>query len=315
MNKKLIAAAIAAVVAAPAAVAADTTLYGKVNVSIQANDNGTTDNYTVNSNASRIGVKGSEDLGNGLKAIFKMEFGVAVDQNAGINNGRNAYVGLAGDFGTFLAGKHDTPAKVAYYAAGNDHLDGTPADLNNIGFTERRLNNAIAYISPNMSGFTVAAAVVPGEGGATNNDINNAYSIAAIYGGGGLKATVSYEVADKEYLGTTADEKMLQAGASYTFGDFTIGAQYQDVNDKAGTAGRDETIWALSAKAAFGNNYVAVNYADRDDDGVTTDGSRFGIGVGHKFSKRTQVYAAYANQDNGTAADTSAFALGMIHTF
>ncbi len=320
MNKKLIAAAIAAVVAAPAAVAADTTLYGKFHLSIQANDNGATDNYTVNSNASRLGVKGSEDLGDGLKAIFKAEFGLNLDNNPGINSGRNAYVGLSGGFGTFLTGKHDTPAKVGFYAAGNDHLGDSVIDFNKIGFTERRLANAIAYISPNMSGVTVAGAIVPGEGGATNNDLANAYSLTAIYGGGGVKASIGYEVAGKEYLGGTAtsDEKMLQIGGSYSFGDFTIGGEYQDVSNKGGAANADQTVWGLAGKASFGSNYVVINYGeDKMEVGATswTD-KRLGIGVGHKFSKRTQVYAAYANQNNAApAADTSNFALGMIHTF
>ncbi len=348
MNKKLIAAAIAAVVAAPAAVAADTTLYGKVNVSIQANDNGDKgDNYTVNSNASRIGIKGSEDLGNGLKAIFKYEMGYDVTDGGAKNdvkdaNGntigttsgtpisaRNAYVGLSGSFGTVLAGRHDTPAKVAYYASGTDVLDGTPADLNELGFTEKRADNAIAYISPNFSGVTVAAAVVPGEGtgktAATDNPANglaDAYSLAVIYGGGGLKVGIGYEVfsgdvnnAANSTATNLVDQKMWQVGASYTFGDFTVGAQYEDKSDIDGVAGDDHTIWALSGKANFGNNYVAVTYGEKDPSGANNTVKRFGIGVGHKFSKRTQVYAAYANQDNAGTADTSNFALGMIHTF
>ena len=180
------------------------------------------------------------------------------------------------------------------------------------------MDNAIAYISPNMSGFTVAAAVVPGEGTTgTNNDINNAYSLTAIYGGGGLKASIGYEVADKEYLGGTADEKMLQVGASYTFGDFTIGGAYEDVSDLGGASGTDRTTWGLAGKAAFGNNFVVVNYANVDSDVAADKRDGFGIGVGHKFSKRTQVYAAYNSVDHDAAGsqDTSAFALGMIHTF
>jgi len=332
MNKKLIAAAIAAVVAAPAVSAADTTLYGKAHVSIQSNDNvsGTSnDNYTVDSNASRLGVKGSEDLGDGLKAIFGYEFGIQIDDNAGITSGRNAYLGLAGGFGTFLAGKHDTPAKVAFYAAGTDLLGDSIIDMNNLAnvtsggttsktFQERRLDNAIAYISPSFSGFTVAAAVVPGEATTgTNNDINNAYSLGAMYSGGGLKASVGYEVAGKEYLGAAKDEKFVQVGASYTFGDFVIGANYQDTSDLGGANGVDQTSWGVVGKAMFGNNYVMANYAKVDSDNNTFDADGFGLGVGHVFSKRTQVYAAYhaANADASGVTDPSQFALGMIHTF
>jgi len=330
MNKKLIAVAIATAVAAPAAFAGNTTLYGKMHVSIQSNSNvaGTNDNYTVNSNASRFGIKGSEDLGNGLKAIFKWENQINVDQNTGIAGGRNAYVGLSGSWGTFLTGRHDTPARVGYYAAGNDHLGDTVADFNNIGFTELRLSNAIAYISPNMSGFTVAGAIVPGEGTAgTSNGLADAYSLTAIYAGGGLKASIGYEVASSGMTilngGTgggitmgASDHKMLQIGASYTFGDFTVGAAYEDDNNLLGVTGSDRTVWGLSGKYTMGNNYIAANYGEQDPTGPNNTVKTFGIGVGHKFSKRTQVYAAYGSQNNpGTAPDPSSFALGMIHTF
>ena len=332
MNKKLIAAAIAAVVAAPAVSAADTTLYGKAHVDIRSSDLGTQDNYTVNSNASRLGVKGSEDLGDGLKAIFGYEMGYNISDGAGASgsqiSARNAYVGLAGGFGTVLAGRHDTPAKVGFYATGNDVIGDSVVDFNKIGFLEFRLDNAIAYISPNMSGFTFAGAIVPGEsttGG--SNGLADAYSLTLIYAGGGLKASVGYEVATANTVlgnggtgGTltigTADHKMWQIGASYTYGDFMVGAEWEGDTDLAGVPNNDRDVWGVVGKYTMGNNYIMANYGEQDPTGASNTTKRFGIGVGHKFSKRTQVYAAYANQNNpGTSPDTSDFALGMIHTF
>ena len=356
MNKKFIAASIAAVVAAPVvAVAADTTLYGNAHVSIQSNDNGATDNYTVNSNSSLIGIKGSEDLGDGLKAIFKYEMGYNISDTGGGSpiSARNAYVGLSGSWGTFLAGRHDTPAKVAFYASGTDFLDDSVIDMNKIAgsskftstFTEVRADNAIAYISPNMAGFTVAAAVVPGEGGSSANGLADAYSLTAIYSGGGLKASVGYEFMAMEILRSAFssapwtpdyDQTTWQAGASYTFGDFTIGANYEKDSDYIGEKGLDRTAWAVAGKVNFGNNYLVVNYGnnDRDQSESASDplehgnftamenADGYGIAVGHKFSKRTQVYAAYHVTDytgkrkNGTSfEDEASFALGMIHTF
>ena len=363
MNKKLIAAAIAAVVAAPAVSAADTTLYGKAHVSIQSNSNvtptSTADNYTVNSNASRIGVKGAEDLGDGLKAIFGYEMGYNITDGAPGTpiSARNAYVGLTGGFGTVLAGRHDTPAKIAFYSAGTDFIGDSVVDMNSVAgsagggvstFTEFRLNNAIAYVTPSFSGFTAAVAVVPGEGTSTvaaNNNANglaDAYSLGLMYSGGGLKASLGYEVASKAYLNnglpsatTQADHKMWQLGASYTFGDFTVGANYEKDDNYLSNRNMSRTAWGIAGKANFGNNYVVVNYGSnsRDQSGLATDpiagtmedAKGYGIGIGHKFSKRTQVYAAYhatnfdhAKTGGGTPAtlhDQSNFALGMIHTF
>ena len=366
MNKKLIAAAITAAVAAPAVSAADTTLYGRAHIDVRSESNGKVDNYTVNSNASMIGIKGSEDLGDGLKAVFKYELGYdmadtdkagalgALAGGASPLSGRDAYVGLSGGFGTVIVGRSSTPAKIAWYAAGNDHMGDTIADFNKVGFTEFRVDNAIAYISPSFSGFTVAGAIVPGEqngtvaattpvvnkknqlypgrgassttGAANNDGIADHYSIGLMYAGGGLKASLGYEkVADVADTVHTTDAKMVQASASYTFGDFTIGGSYEKSSDFMTLKGLDKKVWGISGKANFGNNYVAVNYGTADFD-AGTDGSddytTFAIGVGHKFSKRTQVYAAYSNRDGGGAAspielneDYSAFALGMIHTF
>lgn len=351
MNKKLIAAAIAAAVVAPAVSAADTTLYGKAHVFVANNDTNAKDNWTAESTNSRLGVKGSEDLGNGLKAIFKYETTVNITDGGAaggtFGSARNAYLGLSGGFGTFLVGRHDTPAKVGFYAAGTDPLDGSIVDMNDNGFYERRLDNAIAYISPSFSGFTVAAAIVPGEqsgkavaastttstvvttGGSVKvvnttpaskngaDGLTDAYSLTAIYGGGGLKASVGYEVATSDFTGATDDEKTWQLGASYTFGDFTVGGNYQNTSDLGGANGVDMSIWALSGKANFGNNYVIAEYGNNDTD-TLDDVSTLGLAVGHKFSKRTQVYAAYRSVDTGknnSSNDGDTFALGMIHTF
>jgi predicted porin len=123
LEKQIIAAAVAAAVAAPAAMAGAPTVYGQINMSLEQvtqkdaagstvdQDSGT----AITSNNSRLGVKGSQDLGNGLKAIYKMEFAVSTDvtKNGGLLKGRNAYVGLAGGFGAVLLGRHDTPFKMA----------------------------------------------------------------------------------------------------------------------------------------------------------------------------------------------------------
>ena len=151
MNKKLLAAAVAAAVVAAPAAFAESTVYGKMHSSIDAIDYDTTneDNWEVNSRASRLGFKGSEDLGNGLKAIYQIELSVNAGgggQGQGGNSGlggktRNTFIGLAGDWGTALVGRHDTPAKMAFYAAGNERLGDSVIDLNlgsNLNGTRRK---------------------------------------------------------------------------------------------------------------------------------------------------------------------------------
>ncbi len=340
MHKKLISLAVAAAFAAPAAMA-EVAVYGKVHMDIVSTDDASevivtnatgngTDNITVNSNASRLGFKGSEDLGNGLKAIFKYEMTYSgVNSDDAIGGARNSYVGLSGNFGTVLVGRHDTPAKSAYYASGNDHLGDSIIDLNKIGFTERRVNNAIAYVSPNFSGVRIAAAIVPGEqsGENDNNDANglmDSYSLGVMYKGNGVKAGLGYEsIADGNTASTdNNDATTLHIGASYNFmNNYTVGVQYSNEDNYGNADGTERTTFALAGKAKFGNNAIIVNYGDTETEtsaGVKSDDeSHIGIGFHHTMSKRTSAYVAYKSvgtSDDGED-DASQFAVGMIHKF
>jgi predicted porin len=170
------------------------------------------------SRASRIGVKGSEDLGNGLKAIYQVELGVNLtDTNRNVLSNsdsityRNTFVGLAGDWGTFLAGRHDTPMKIS--TGKLDLFADTMADYNGtVGFRDLRADNVVAYISPSLSGFQLAAAIIP-AGGATgggqglnlNEDsLAGAYSIAGIYSNGPFYASAAYESLGNQHFNNQA---------------------------------------------------------------------------------------------------------------
>jgi len=167
--------------------------------------------------SNRLGVKGSEDLGGGLKAIYQIELGInPTDTNANVANNsdtiamRNTFVGLAGGWGTALMGRHDTPLKIS--TAKLDLFADTLADNNTtVGFQDIRADNAVAYISPAFSGFTLAAAVVPAGGstalGALNTEssnINEGWSLAGIYSNGPFYASAAYESLGYELTNTNA---------------------------------------------------------------------------------------------------------------
>lgn len=211
MQKKLIALAVAAALTAPvAAMAADVTMYGVIDADVEmvksdkvaATAPGSRGRVT--SNASRLGVKGEENLNNGLTAFFQVETRVnlagnetstAVDAagvtaktqvNLGLFDGlRNSNVGLKGDFGTAFVGNWDTPFKVAHnkvelfdntsIATNTALLGAGPAKFN------LRQNSSVQYWSPVMSGFQVKGAYstanstvdVNGAAGAAANAANN----------------------------------------------------------------------------------------------------------------------------------------------
>ena len=121
MQKSLLSLAVAAVLAAPLAVQADTILYGSARVSVDYvdpkldavskffGDPEPDSNWDVVNNSSRLGILGSEDLGGGLSAVYRYEFGVDVTEGGNFESNRPKFVGLRGNFGTLTIGTQDTP--------------------------------------------------------------------------------------------------------------------------------------------------------------------------------------------------------------
>ncbi len=327
MKKIIIAAALAIVIASPVA-NANVTIYGKVHLSIDYTQNNDQPSYdglwSVYSRSSRIGFKGTEDLGNGLSLIWKAETGYDfADGGAWSDSGRNAYIGLTGSWGTFLYGNHDTPYKMAYYSTGIDMMDATIIDMNAIGaFEENRFPNTIAYISPNWNGMTFAASIRPGEGAnGTKFSIVNAYSLAFMYSNNGLNLAVAYEDEDDlSYKGSGDDNDRLMVGAGYTMNNLSIAVAYADDNEQR------QRSFGYSVGYTFGNNKLVANWG-RDDNESGPQEDSWGIGMTHNLSKHTSAYAAYATSDDGTNNEsdpgqinsemeaTSGFSVGMIHNF
>jgi predicted porin len=183
MQKKLIALAIAGLAAAPAFAQSNVTIYGRVDLGM-INTGGDSGQVVGQKNTtsfaqgiaagSRIGFKGNEDLGNGIKAIFELEYGIGVDEpytTAAANpNGavastssaatwvnRHSYLGLTGGFGTVVAGRLDG-VRYGIFNGYDAFGGGTMGNFTQITRQVDRANNAIAYISPNFSGFSFVAA-------------------------------------------------------------------------------------------------------------------------------------------------------------
>lgn len=267
MNKKLVAAALGLVFAAPVfADASNVTLYGRVHTVLdsQSTENGGADqggNFTQENVASRLGVRGQEDLGGGLSVIFAYEFGVASDVG-GFGSGRHAYVGLKSDWGTFTAGQldggNDGVAPMYDQASKIGSVSNNGGPLTTVGggaipggavlaatgpfpttAIERtqRTGNSFGY-KHTIGGVAIAARHAMSGGvndqnaniGLTDkeNDIRSS-EITADYKIGGLSIGAGYEHIDAQertQIGLDAStqiENRIQAVASYNFGSFSIG--------------------------------------------------------------------------------------------
>jgi predicted porin len=362
MKKQLIAAAVATAIAAPMAASADVTVYGKLHYSITSFDNepfaGTPadtdldadeiplgfDGTAVMSHDSFFGIKGSEDLGNGLSALFQMEFSISGDSLDGVANDHNTYVALAGSWGVVGIGQVDTPLNSS--TASLELFDQQIGDNDQLGLNNIRLQDAVFYMSPNWNGFSFVAGIgMP----STSNDSDGieAVSIAAMYSNGPWYASLAYEdisgelVDDLVGLGTNKhDYDKWRLGLGYTANGFHVGFIYEDreINDLSDLAGYsdDSDTWQLSASYTAGNNTFKIAYGETENWGmvgtgtpyVVGDAEQWTIGVDHKLSNRTKLYAAYTDYDDDfeqtfnfgnqsitLTRDWDAFSLGIIHTF
>jgi predicted porin len=369
MNKKLLAIAVgsAMVAAATAATAGDEpTFYGKIHLSIDSMDNGTSDNAAtpavdesssglyVSSNSSRLGLKGAVDLDGGLKAIYKYEmstdYSTAKD---GLAGNRNAYLGLKGGFGQVIAGRHDMPFKTvgrkfdlfgdtigdtrSIMRLGKNNLDDSTIKDD---WADRR-DNVIMYT--NTFG---AVGVKIALGQEENTDNGGDTGIGITYKQGPIKVMFANETHGKGNLGNTGTDAKDSSGniiaGSYGMGDMTFLAGYMAVSDLDGFKSVDVTGYTLAGKFKSGMNTFKLQYTAGEADCDGCSGAKLGgtltaIGVDHKLSKMTSVYAVYASLSNdadmnfqlangtGHATTTdmptlvgdspSGFSLGMIHKF
>jgi len=324
--KKLLTIAIAAAVAAPMAVSAETTLYGRVDTALISTDNDTAggDTWDVSTNSSRIGLKGSEDLGNGLKAIFQYEFGSITSEGGGYGdalNNRLGYVGLSGGFGTIAIGRQWTP----YFGSVNKTdimnlnpsagaLDGDSVDANAnghyLGLT--RTGGAVAYVSPDFNGFSGKLALVMNDDrGTTTSDGLDAFNLSLDYNNGPLSVGFSY----LDYDSATGGADRWGLAGKYNFGNFALIGQYEDMDDTVSGANDGASSFGIAAQAYFGNNTLSFEYGERDFDNNSADLDNWGISAHHSFSKMTRVYVDYQQQETAASVDESTFGVGIRHDF
>lgn len=320
MQKKIIALAVAGILAAPVAAQAGVEVYGKARLSVGfINNDDTTANredskLSISSHASRLGFKGTEDLGNGLKALWQIERSVDFTDKDTTLGVRNTFAGLAGDFGTVLLGAHDTPYKMA--TGSLDPFVDTFADYNAVidSDNDARSRNILVYLSPDMSGLTMAAALITDF--ADDNLVDTtaaeqrAISLAGMYKNGPLDASLAYQQVN-EYMGTQ-DMTAAKLGVGYAVASATkLGLVYENV-DMGNVIGDQSNVY-FSATHGLGNG-MAANFAfgQKGDLGNTSDSGAtfFALGVNKALSDKTEVYALYTKIDGDKNANNYGLGVG-----
>jgi predicted porin len=302
MNKVILLGTAAAMLAtAPFAAAngpIDGKLYGKVNVSI-VNSDGSEDTWKLNSNASRIGLKGSTQVSEGLTVFYKTEFEVCVDDGVCKSNTigqRNIYAGVKGSFGSVLAGKNDTPTKLAQKKI--DLFNDLEGDIKKTFPGENRMSNIVAYTTPKYGNFSATYAVMPSE--ADNGGLSDAKSYSVNYSKDDLYIAVA---GDSNVKG--AD--LVRVVSQYKVDAWQLGLMYQE-NDTT-----DESGYFASAAYKIDNITYKAQYGNNENDTDGSDKTTLSVGADFKLAKNTKSFVFLT--DNEDSSSTKTFGLGLEHKF
>lgn len=341
MKKIMIAAAVVGAFAGTAQAQTSVTLYGiaDANIRVDRTSNGTFSSIQGGEiNPTRWGIRGTEDLGGGLKATFNFEQAITSDTGiaGGLSNGwqRISVVGLQGNFGYIRAGVDYSPFWRAWSGvdvAGGASLVstfGSKAGANVPGGATR-MANGIYYDSPLMNGLSLRGAFQFGETGvAATKNTGNIYSLAALYGNGPIQVNIGHFNAKTTAVVTTKSNTI---GATYDFKAAKIHALYNTSKNTGATLNQE--AYGLGVTVPLGKFTIRGSVMRLNDKTVTNaDAKGFGLGAQYALSQRTIWYANYARIDNNTAAalmlsgglqagnvmagsNPSAFTTGLRHAF
>jgi len=348
MQKKLLVLAVASVMSAPVFAQSQVTVGGVIDEAVQIGDWASTGgriNRLVSggNTTNRLFFKGSEDLGNGMKANFHLETQPNPDQGTAANAAfwqRTATVGLSSNsWGAVNFGRQYSPwfsaraSNDIFYTAGvgsNYNLEG--------GLT--RISNSARYTSSKMNGFTVNASYSFGnqtagavsdsgdEGTTSTTDkLGREFGFSLAYGNGPLNLIYAYDKQNRSQ-GPDVDKKLNHVNGSY---DFKVVKLLAGWNSQKQDLVSDQRSWYVGATMpVFGKDLIKAEYTRLNNKMVASaDAKMLAIGYEHMMSKRTVLYATYAKVDNDAASaftllggvgvaagfDPNAFEFGMKHSF
>lgn len=362
MNRKLLALAVGTALALPVAAQAAPTIYGKLDVSVENIDGeqfdfivpptGITqvDNVTtMETNASRFGLRGEEKLNSALNVIYQVEYGVTVDGDSANSpdlSARDRFLGLKSDsLGTLKLGRMNTPLKDAEGAV--DVFNDSRLDMENVFAGQNRVSNSIAYISPKLADAITARVTLITQEQASGGGL----SASVAYEGSGLYLALAYDdnvdgQADggalnggnsaygTYFFGPTPvnpnlDLEMdtMRAVASWEGSGLKIGALLQKSEGSGSGTQPEQTGFLLSGAYTMGDLTFKLEYASSEGEFGSFDLgtiTQMAAGVDYALSQTTKVYGMLGNyqyeapKDVFTSlgdADMNLIGIGMAHSF
>ena len=272
------------------------TVYGKLWISVESQDTASGTEVDMVSNASRLGIKGSMDFGEGIEAIYQAEYevdpvdGTADESKDRTFKQRNSFVGLKGSMGTIFFGKHDTATKRSLKKI--DLFNDLAGDIKNLFQGENRMSDLVGYKTPKMNGFSATFNAIKGTEGLGDDSIGDSTSISLSYDINTFYTALAF---DSDLKGYDSTRLMLQI----PFNRSQLGIMFQE--SKKLSTGEEEDGYVVSFFQKVGNKGT-LKLQQAESDMKLDSGKQFTFGYDYKFSSKAKVFYFFTdlngNQDS-----------------
>lgn len=324
------------------------TVYGKFNVSLEQRDleSAGTDQWELNSNASRLGVKGSVDINDSdLKVVYQAEYEINADDGADGSvkatidpaataptdiksssvpfSQRNTFVGLQGNFGQVIVGKIDTPLKTSEGKV--DQFNDLHADIDVLVGGQNRANNIVQYSSPKLAeNIVLNAAFIPAEGADVDSDGKaddgpaDSISLSAVYDDKTFYAALAVDQnqATRRSVDGIKQGDVVRLVGGWKTGDLELGGLLQQTTDTASGSENEDT--SILVSAAYKVDALKYKIQLAQSQGGVSDDKRTltALGVDYSLASKTTLYSYLSSLDADLADTTdSVIGVGLSHSF
>lgn len=286
------------------------TVYGKLWISVESQDTASGTEVDMVSNASRLGIKGSMDFGEGIEAIYQAEYevdpvdGTADESKDRTFKQRNSFVGLKGSMGTIFLGKHDTATKKSQKKI--DLFNDLAGDIKNILQGENRMSDLVGYTTPKINGFSATFNAIKGTEGLGDDSIGDSTSTSFSYNSENFYIALAF---DSELKGYDSTRLTLQI----PFNRSQLGIMLQD-SEKLST-GVEEDGYVISFSQKVGDKGT-LKFQQAESDMKLDSGKQFSFGYDYKLSSKAKAFFFFTDlSGENTSKEKEITGIGFEYKF
>ena len=286
------------------------TVYGKLWISVESQDTASGTEVDMVSNASRLGIKGSMDFGEGIEAIYQAEYeidpvdGTADESKDRTFKQRNSFVGLKGSVGTIFLGKHDTATKKSQKKI--DLFNDLAGDIKNILQGENRMSDLVGYTTPEINGFSATFNAIKGTEGLGDDSIGDSTSTSISYDSENFYIALAF---DSELKGYDSTRLTLQI----PFNRSQLGIMFQD-SEKLST-GVEEDGYVISFSQKVGDKGT-LKFQQAESDMKLDSGKQFSFGYDYKLSSKAKAFFFFTHlSGDNTSKEKEITGIGFEYKF